>query len=285
MYDAEYTRKFYNAYGDREWERLERSPYHRLEAIIHHDFLQRYLKPGMRVLDAGCGPGRFSIALAHMEAKVTALDISDVQLDMARKNLAEAKSDSWIEQYIQADICDLSMLKNSSFDVVVCFGGALSYVCEHRQKAADELVRVAKPGGIILASVMSKIACVLGVVKAADMASLNDPDNPEVHEIGLSFREIFKTGDLPGFPSKSGFRHAAMHLYTARELEGLFKKCEVLQTAGCCVTLSEYVKTPDEIAQEPAWSTVVELERRINTDPGLVNTGSHIIVAARKPKK
>ena len=61
MYDAEYTRKFYNHYGEKEWGRLERSAYGRLEAVTHNDFLERYVKPGSRVLDAGSGPGRFSI--------------------------------------------------------------------------------------------------------------------------------------------------------------------------------------------------------------------------------
>ena len=282
MYDAEYTRKFYNHYGEKEWGRLERSAYGRLEAVTHNDFLERYVKPGARVLDAGSGPGRFSISLSRLGARVTVLDISDTQLELARKNVAEAGVSDSIEQYIRGDICDLSKFGDSSFDAVVCFGGALSYVCEHRQKAADELVRVTKPGGVILVSAMSVLACVLGVVKAADLPYLNEPDNPDIGEVGISFWDVLRTGDLPGFASKSGMRHAAMHMYTAEELARLFNRFEILETAGCCVTLSEYSKTPDELAQEPAWSTIVELERKLRIDPGLVNTGSHIILAARK---
>ena len=57
LYDADNTRTFYDAYGDIEWERLEATPHGRLKAIIHTDYLERYVTQGDRVLDAGCGPG------------------------------------------------------------------------------------------------------------------------------------------------------------------------------------------------------------------------------------
>lgn len=70
MYNPDYTKRFYDAYGEREWARLERSAYFRLEAITHADFIHRYVKPGDRVLDAGSGPGRFSILLTQIGARV-----------------------------------------------------------------------------------------------------------------------------------------------------------------------------------------------------------------------
>ena len=47
-----------------------------------------------------------------------------------------------------------------------------------------------------------------------------------------------------------------------------------------------YAEAPhsgEAIAANPkAWTTLVELEKKINHDPGLVNCGSHIIMATRK---
>jgi ubiquinone/menaquinone biosynthesis C-methylase UbiE len=284
MYNPEYTRKFYNAYGNTEWSRLERSPYGRLQAIIHNDFLERYIKPGMKVLDAGSGPGRFSISMARLGAKVTVLDISDIQLELARNNISAAKGMYQVDGFIHGDITDLAMFTDACFDVVVCFGGALSYVCEQRQKAADKLIRVTKPEGMILVSVMSNLGGVLGVVRAPDLSYLRDPNKRDVDAPGMSsFWETLESGDLPGFPSSVGLMHAPMHMYTANELAALFNRCTVIQIAGCCVTLSEYLKTPEELTREPVWSTVVHLERRINTDPGLVDSGTHMILAAKIP--
>jgi 2-polyprenyl-3-methyl-5-hydroxy-6-metoxy-1,4-benzoquinol methylase len=80
MYNPEYTKRFYDTYGEREWARLESSAYNRLEAIIHADFTHRYVRQGDRVLDAGSGPGRFSILLAQIGALVTVLYITSLYI-------------------------------------------------------------------------------------------------------------------------------------------------------------------------------------------------------------
>jgi hypothetical protein len=46
LYDPEYTKRFYDAYGKRGWTRIERSAYNRLEAITYVDFIRRHVKPG-----------------------------------------------------------------------------------------------------------------------------------------------------------------------------------------------------------------------------------------------
>lgn len=283
MYDAKYTKDFYNAYGAFEWSRLEASAYGRLQMIIHEEFIKRYVKPGNRVLDAGSGPGRFSISAARAGANVTVLDISDEQLDIARQKINEAGLVERRNQFIEADICDLSMFPDRHFDMVICFGGALSYVCEKRQKAAGELKRVTGQGGIILVSVMNLLGSTIAAkTENPDMATLKEPDISRPGEPALW--EVLKTGDLPGFPSRrANMMHAPMHLFTASELQSLFKGCEMLEIAGSNVTIEEFSTSGETIAAEPsAWSTLVELERKINHDPGLVNSGSHIIMAARK---
>ncbi len=281
MYDPKYTKEFYNAYGDFEWARLEATPFGRLQAIIHEDFILRYLKSGDRVLDAGCGPGRFSISVARAGGKVTALDISDKQLGLAKQKIAEAGLLDKIEQFIEGDICDLSMFKDNQFDMVICYGGALSYVCEKHQKAAAELIRVAKRGGIILVSVMSRLGTSQGVARLPYLPSL---ENPDKSERGFpSLWEVVEKGEFPGFPSRAGLMHAPMHLYTAAELKELFKKCRILEVVGSNVAIEEIPHSGEQIAANPkAWATLVELEKKINHSPGLIDTGSHIIIAVRK---
>jgi ubiquinone/menaquinone biosynthesis C-methylase UbiE len=281
MYNADYTKTFYNAYGDAEWARLER-PYGKLQAVIHEDFIRRYLKPGDRVLDSGSGPGRFSIVAAGLGAKVTVFDLSDKQLEIAKKKIAEAGQNDSIEKFIQGDICDLSQFKDGQFDMVFCFGAVLTYVCDKRQPAARELIRVTRRGGVILVSVGSKLGVVQGVAQRAEMATLANPDNSQPGIPGLW--GVLQTGDLPEFPSNSAkMMHAPMHLFTAEELKSLFKKCKILKTAGSNVSLKEYSPANDIVAADPkVWTTLVELEKKINHDPGLVNCGNFIIMAVRK---
>ncbi len=94
-----------------------------MQAVIHTDFIRRYVGPG----DAGCGPGRFSIVVAELGATVTALDLSNVQLQLAKERLGKAGVLESVGGFVSGDIADLSMFQDGHFDVVICYGGALSY--------------------------------------------------------------------------------------------------------------------------------------------------------------
>ena len=276
MPDASYVRTFYDAYGEFEWERLE-SAYGRLQAIIHTDFIEEYVRPGDRALDVGCGPGRFAIVMARLGATVTLVDISRKQLELARDRLREAGVLDRAAGIIEGDVCHLGMLPDASFDVVVCYGGALSYAGDERSTAVAEIVRLARPGGVILVSVMSRLGSAANTARRPTMPILHDPD-------GWHLWTVIASGDLPEFPSRiPGMQHPAMHLYTSDELRELFDTGEVLAIAGSNVTAYEGSQAFEELANDDkAWKTAVELERQLCHKPGLVDNGSHIILAARK---
>ena len=60
-------------------------------------------KPGMRALDAGCGPGIFSIVLARLGCRVTGMDLSPEMLEHAGANAksrgleADFRLGEWID--------------------------------------------------------------------------------------------------------------------------------------------------------------------------------------------
>jgi ubiquinone/menaquinone biosynthesis C-methylase UbiE len=60
-YDPDGLRAFFNSYAEMEWERLEASLQGRIKYSVHRHILDKYLKPGLEVLDVGCGPGRFAL--------------------------------------------------------------------------------------------------------------------------------------------------------------------------------------------------------------------------------
>lgn len=276
MYDRDHARTFYDAYDTWEWRRLEATAYGRLQAIIHTDFLQRHLTPGVRVLDAGSGPGRFTIALARLGGRVTALDLSRRQLEIVRQRLDEAGIRNAVAGLLHADIVGLPFGDNA-FDLTICFGGPLSYVGERQHEAANELLRVTRPGGVILVSVMSRLGAVANTVRSAM--------NPvRLGPAGWDFPRVLRDGKLSGmFSSKVNMAHPAMHLYTAAELPLLFTGCAVLEIAGSNVTTFEGAAGFEQVAADAdAWATIVELERALNHEPGLLDSGGHIIAALRR---
>ena len=83
-------------------------------------FLIPYLRPGMRVLDFGCGPGTISVGLARLVApgEMHGVDMEESQIDLARSIASSTEQDNAIFQV--ADATDLPF-EDGYFDVAHCY--------------------------------------------------------------------------------------------------------------------------------------------------------------------
>ena len=96
-----------------------------------------------RVLDIGAGSGNAAIPAAMMGAKVVASDLTPELFEAGRREAANrGVSLDWQEADAEALPFD-----DAGFDVVMSCLGVM--FAPHHQQAADELVRVCKPGGSI----------------------------------------------------------------------------------------------------------------------------------------
>jgi ubiquinone/menaquinone biosynthesis C-methylase UbiE len=101
------------------------------------------ISAGMRVLDVGAGSGNASIPAAKTGAEVTASDLTPELFDAGR---VRAKAEGVELEWVEADAENLPF-EDGYFDVVMSAIGVM--FAPHHQTAADELVRVCRPGGTI----------------------------------------------------------------------------------------------------------------------------------------
>jgi ubiquinone/menaquinone biosynthesis C-methylase UbiE len=115
-------------------------------AESHARFLLPLLRPGLRLLDCGCGPGSITLDLARLvsPAEVIGCDLERSQVDIAR-NCAETNGITNVRFEI-GSIYEVPFA-NNSFDVVFAHA-----VFEHLREplcALAEIHRVLVPGGLV----------------------------------------------------------------------------------------------------------------------------------------
>jgi SAM-dependent methyltransferase len=111
-------------------------------------FRRADFRPNQQVLDVGCGVGTSAIAIARrFGATVTAVDISPIMLTRARSNVRRTGRTGQVT-VTYGDILALDF-SDHRFDRVVA--EAVTMFVD-RPRAVRELIRVCKPGGLVLAT-------------------------------------------------------------------------------------------------------------------------------------
>jgi SAM-dependent methyltransferase len=101
------------------------------------------VQPGQRVLDVAAGTGTSAIPSARRGAEVTATDLTPELLAVG----GAAADAEGIELTWQTADAEALPFRDADFDVVMSSIGVM--FAPHHQLAADELVRVTRPGGTI----------------------------------------------------------------------------------------------------------------------------------------
>ncbi len=257
--------------GLREWERLEQRPADRVALEIHRRYLERFIRPRDCVLDAGAGPGRFTIELGRLGARVTVGDISPRQLELNAAKVSAAGYESAVEERVVLDITDLRRFPDPFFDATVCYGGAISYVIERADEAVSELLRVAKPGGHLLLSVMSLIGSMRFVLPSI---------LEEAARLGLDrVQRTYETGDLDA--EQSGGQ--PMRLYRWETLRELLTRhpCQLVSASASNYLSLGHDEALERISEE-YWRVVLDWEFEACAQSGAIDGGQHMLVAVRR---
>ena len=119
--------------------------------LLTVDLERLELRPGERVLDAGCGEGRHCYGALERGARVVGLDLDPAGLRAAVGGLRQRAGElNSLGEMLQGDAFHLPFA-DGSFDKVIC-SEVMEHVHDYRA-AARELARVTAPGGIVAVTI------------------------------------------------------------------------------------------------------------------------------------
>jgi len=269
-------KEWYRKTAHIEWKRLKLDAYHQLEFIVTMHFLEKYLPKSGLILDAGGGPGRYTIELAKQGYDMVLLDLVKELLEMAKRKIRREKVENKVKQIVEGSITDLSMFDDETFDGVLCLGGPLSHLLDSKQRemAAKELVRVAKKDAPIFVSVISR----LGLLKTLLI---------EFPEEIKHCRHQLEVGDyIPGvIPSKEATGFTAAHWFLPEELKGLFEKLNVktLELVGLEGLSSHQKRATNRLYKDKGkWNAWVDIILKTCNHPSIIGTAEHIMYIGKK---
>ena len=138
-----------NYYSNYDEDGRLRSRHGSVEFLTTMRYIEKYLKPGMRILEIGAGTGRYSHALAQKGYAVDAVELVQHNIEVFKQNTQPGEKIT----IRQGNAMDLSMLHSETYDVTLLLGPMYHlYTVEDQKKALAEAIRVTKNGGVIFAA-------------------------------------------------------------------------------------------------------------------------------------
>ncbi len=237
-------------------------------------FLDKYLPKKGLILDAGGGPGRYTIELAKKGYDIILFDLVPEMLKLARRRVRRAGLLRRLKGTVQGSIEDLAVFSREQFDAVLCLGAPLCHFlnAKQRETAAAELCRVAKKGAPIFASVISRI----GILRTILVEFPQEMKYANHH---------WEVGDY--VPGMHGEGFVAAHWFMPEELRNLFERQGVKATelAGLEGLSSHHRKETNRLHKDQEnWKHWTKILLKTCTDPSVVGSSEHFLIVCRKPK-
>lgn len=188
--------QFYSSY-DEEGRLLSR--HGQVEYLTTMRYIQKYLRPGMRILEIGAATGRYSHALAQMGYEVDAVELIQHNIDIFNEKTKPGEQVT----IRQGNAKDLHFLSDSCYDITLLLGPMyhLFTVVEQRQ-ALSEALRVTKKGGILFAAYCGNDATMVqycfgkGMLKEEKYQRLVDPVTFKASSDPAELFELYRKEDI-----------------------------------------------------------------------------------------
>ena len=200
---------FYSNY-DEEGRLLSR--HGSVEYLTTMRYIEKYLRPGMRILEIGAATGRYSHTLARMGYAVDAVELVQHNIDIFNTLTQPGEKIS----IRQGDARELSFLPPESYDMVLLLGPMYHlFTPQDQQKALSEALRVTKKGGIMMVAYCGNEATMVqycfgrGMLKEEKYRKLVDPVTFKASSDPAELFELYRREDIDAL--MAGFSTERLH--------------------------------------------------------------------------
>ena len=153
-----YLTQFYSTRCDED--RRLTTQHGQVEYLTTMRYIERYLEPGMRVLEIGAATGRYSLTIARKGYDVTAIELVQHNIDIFRKKLKPGDR----VDLRQGNALDLSCFPDNRFDMTLLLGPMYHlYTPEDQSRALHEALRVTRPGGYLF---VAYVTCDMAILES-----------------------------------------------------------------------------------------------------------------------
>ncbi len=246
-----------------EWERLER---HKIEFDITKRYMDEYIiGENLEIFDIGGGAGRYSIYLAEKGHRVSLLDLSKRNIEVAKEKSAERGIS--LEAYIHGNALELDKYEQK-YDVILLMGPLYHLINESDRRAAvDGALRLLKPNGIIIASFISNYAPIQDYLKGVYPIE-------SVDELLVYLENGVNQGD-------KGFTIAYFTDYKeAKDLMNSFGLTEIVFASVENILGSKEKEI--NMLEESEYRKWLEIGYQLSQDENLMGTSEHFLYIGRK---
>ena len=144
---------------------------------FHDELTWRLIKPFLprdataTCADLGCGTGKWGLRLLKSGYPVLFLDNAAAMVEQARTKAGELGQRADKATFVVAEIVDMPQADSDSLELLLAMGDPLS-ICSDPQRAANEMFRIARPGGVVIATADNKLAALDHFVERGNLDAL-----------------------------------------------------------------------------------------------------------------
>ena len=186
-------------YGNYDEDQRLTSRHGSVEFLTTMHYVEKYLQPGMRILEIGAATGRYSHTLARQGYRVDAVELVQHNIDIFKAKTLPCEN----VRIFQGNAKNLDMLPDNAYDITLLLGPMYHlFTVPEQLEALSEAIRVTKKGGVVFAAYCGNEATMVqycfgrGMIREQRYKDLIDPVTFKASSDPAELFQLYRKEDI-----------------------------------------------------------------------------------------